>query len=49
MQLDYVPEQQDFYNDDENDGPHDTTRMMPLHSAQAIYHEKNKTLGQKAM
>jgi hypothetical protein len=23
--------------------------MMPLHSAQAIYHEKNKTLGQKAM
>jgi hypothetical protein len=28
---------------------HMTTRMMPLHSAQAIYHEKNKTLGQKTM
>jgi hypothetical protein len=47
MKLDYVPEKQVFYKDDENEEPCDTFLMMPLHSAQAIYHETNKTQGQK--
>jgi hypothetical protein len=28
---------------------HNASRMMPLDSAQAIYHDKNKTLGQKTI
>jgi hypothetical protein len=30
MQQDYVPEKYNFYQDDKNKGPHDSSQMMPL-------------------